>query len=122
MPRKTIPTEIKEQVQQIIDRFNQEELRKPEFSNSDLKHLDFTVRYRPRFKGLHVYLDRSDYGRAFQPICRVTYTEDMKDWVFAIYKYSRNAYDPEEWFFPGAEEVDGTIEGAIRAGMEAYPA
>ena len=31
-------------------------------------------------------------------------------------------YDAEEWFFPGEEHIDGTIEGAMKAGLEAYPA
>jgi hypothetical protein len=30
-------------------------------------------------------------------------------------------YDSKEWFFPGSQDVDGTIEGALRAGREAYP-
>jgi hypothetical protein len=45
----------------------------------------------------------------------------MDDWKFAIYRYSRDRYDPDEWFFPGAELVDGTVQGAMKAGMEAYP-
>ena len=40
----------------------------------------------------------------------------MNRWEFAIYKYSDEAYDPGEWFFTVAKEVDGTIEGARRAG------
>jgi hypothetical protein len=27
----------------------------------------------------------------------------------------------EMWMFPGGEHVDGTVEGAMRAGLEAYP-
>lgn len=45
----------------------------------------------------------------------------MTKWEFAIFKYSSEAYDPEEWFFPGRDYVDGTIEGALKAGIEAYP-
>jgi hypothetical protein len=45
----------------------------------------------------------------------------MKNWVFAIFKWSREQYDLDEWFFPGVQHVDGTIEGAMKAGMEAYP-
>jgi hypothetical protein len=45
----------------------------------------------------------------------------MQHWEFAIYKYSDGRYDPEEWMFDGMEEVDGTIEGAMRAGLKAYP-
>jgi hypothetical protein len=44
----------------------------------------------------------------------------MDNWDFAIYKYSDNCYDPEEWFFPGEEFVDGTVTGAMKAGMKAY--
>jgi hypothetical protein len=45
----------------------------------------------------------------------------MEHWEFAIYRYSDERYDPDEWFFTGAEELDGTIEGAMRAGLQAYP-
>jgi hypothetical protein len=104
---KTIPAEVKEEVQQIIDRFNKDELG------------EWSIVYSARFRGRHLYLDRDD-GLGSGAICRLTYTGDMKNWEFAIYKYSTNRYDPEEWWFPGAEEVDGTIEGALRAGMKAY--
>jgi hypothetical protein len=54
-------------------------------------------------------------------MCRLTYTGKMDGWEFAIFKWSDEAYDPDEWFFPGFEEVDGTVQGAMRAGLEAYP-
>ena len=77
--------------------------------------------YVPRYKGKFLYLDRQDYGR-LHPICRLEYTGKMEEWSFAIYKYSDEHYDAEEWFFPGSGYVDGTIEGAMKAGLEAYPA
>jgi hypothetical protein len=49
------------------------------------------------------------------------YTGALERWDFAIYKYSDERSDPHEWFFPGSELVDGTIEGAMRAGLAAYP-
>jgi hypothetical protein len=52
---------------------------------------------------------------------RLTYTGDPASWEFAIYKYSDERYDAAEWLFPGSEHVDGTIEGALKAGLEAYP-
>jgi len=55
------------------------------------------------------------------PICRLTWTGAMDKWDFAIYKYSDEQYDPEEWFFTGAVKVYGTVTGAMEAGMEAYP-
>jgi hypothetical protein len=75
---------------------------------------------KPGESGKFLYLDRKDYGR-LQPICRLEYTGNMQEWSFAIYKYSDERYDEEEWFFPGAEHVDGTLEGAMKAGLEAYP-
>jgi hypothetical protein len=45
----------------------------------------------------------------------------MDDWDFAIYRHSRERYDPEEWFFPGSQLVNGTIQGAMEAGLAAYP-
>ena len=46
----------------------------------------------------------------------------MEKWSFAIYKYSDERYDAEEWFFPGVGHINGTLEGAMKAGLEAYPA
>jgi len=91
----------------MIDRFNQDELG------------GGGIAYSARFRGRHLYLDRDD-GVGPEPICRLTYTGDAKKWEFAIYKYSTGQYDPDEFWFPGEELVDGTIEGAMRAGMEAY--
>jgi hypothetical protein len=65
-------------------------------------------------------LDRLDHGRQ-HPIARLTYTGSTDEWEFAIYKYSDERYDAEEWLFPGAGNIDGTLEGAMRAGLEAYP-
>ena len=107
MAPKTIPAEVKKAVETIVDHYNTKELS------------HFGMAYCPRFRGKYVYLDRDD-GDGPGPICRLTYTGDMKSWEFAIYKYSADRYDPEEWWFPGAEMVDGTVEGALEAGMKAY--
>jgi len=40
-----------------------------------------------------------------------------KGWYFAIYKCSTDKYDEEDWFFPGSRCVDGTVEGALEAGI-----
>jgi hypothetical protein len=40
---------------------------------------------------------------------------------FAIYKFSTGKYDPKERGFPGAEYLDGTIEGAVKAIISAFP-
>jgi hypothetical protein len=107
MRTQAIPKDIKVQVEEIIADFNRET-----FSGAD-------VGYRARFRSRFLYLDRDDSGMV-GPICRLTYTGKLDDWGFAIFKWSNERYDPDEWFFPGAEELDGTIEGAMRSGLKAY--
>jgi hypothetical protein len=106
--KQGIPDEVKTHVTAIVQRFNAAEIRNPHCV------------YVPRYRGKFLYLDRADSGR-LHPICRLEYTGNMQEWSFAIYKYSDERYDEDEWFFPGAEHVDGTIEGAMKAGLEAYP-
>ena len=108
MAKQRIPENVRTQVREIVDRFNQEVIKDPDFF------------YLPRFRGSYLYLDRRDWN-VVSHICRLTYTGDMNDWEFAIFKYSDERYDPDEWMFPGAGELDGTVEGAMRAGLEAYP-
>ena len=107
MSTKRIPDNIKAQVNEIVARFN-------EGSG------DPTCFYATRFRGNYLYLNRSDFGQ-IGPICRLEYTGDMDKWEFAIYKWSSERYDPEEWAFSGFEHVDGTVEGAMMAGLIAYP-
>jgi hypothetical protein len=108
MKRKTIPAEVKEEVLQTIERFNRIKLASPD------------CRYLARFRGKYLYLYREDFGQVGR-ICRLEYKGGKVPWEMAIYKYSSDCYDPYECWFPGAELVDGTVEGALKAGMEAYP-
>lgn len=103
----TIPDDVKQDVQEIVDQFNKEVIG------------ETGKVYHVRFQDQYVYVDRDD-GIGPEPICRLTYNGDLRDWAFAIYKYSGDAYDPEEAMFPGADLLDGTIEGALHAGMKAY--
>ena len=111
--RIAIPTEIRTEVQKLIDEFNQEN-----FKDDFCKKFGVTG-YSARFKGRFLYLDRDETGEP-SPICRLTWNGKINDWDFAIYKYSDNCYDPEEWFFPGSGNIDGTVKGAMLAGMQAY--
>ena len=108
MSKKQIPEQVKTEVKELVARLNKRILKDP------------NCYYVPRYRGQYLYLDRADYGRV-GPICRLTYTGEISKWEFAIYKYSKNSYNPDEWFFPGSEHVNGTIEGAMKAGLEAYP-
>lgn len=106
--KKGIPEDVKKQADEIVANFNKQVIKNPNYY------------YVTRYKGEYLYLDRYDYGRT-GPICRLKYRGSMDNWDFAIFKYSDMGYDPDEWMFPGSGHIDGTIEGAMRAGLEAYP-
>lgn len=108
MNRQSIPEQTKQGADAVIQEFNERVIRDPSRY--------FTSRYRGRY----LYLGRLQRGVAY-PICRLTYTGSLDRWDFAIFKYSNERYDPTEWLFPGSESVDGTIRGALRAGLAAYP-
>jgi hypothetical protein len=55
------------------------------------------------------------------PAARLKYNGKIDNWGFAIFKWSNERYDPYEIFFPGSKHLNGTIEGALKAGHEAYP-
>lgn len=109
MAKAIITKEIQQKVSDIIDTFNKK---------ASKKNKDFM--YIPKFKGDFLYLNRKEYDKV-TPVARLKYTGDIKKWEFAIYKWSTRDYDADEYFFPGEQHVDGTVEGAMRAGLEAYP-
>ena len=128
---KSIPKEIKDKVLEIVDVFNKEH----------------KTNYLMTFRGKFAYLSKMEEQAAANffknlllkkmgissnqstnrkvpmketKLGRLKYNGKMDNWDFAVFKYSREFYDPDEWMFPGAEELDGTIEGALRAGKEIY--
>ena len=105
----SVPDEVKGRVLATVERFNRRELAPGECF------------YVARFQGRYCYLARVDYGSE-GPICRLGYRDEPDNWEFAIFRWSTERYDPDESLFPGAQFVDGTVIGAMRAGMEAYPA
>ena len=117
--KRFIPPEIQEEVQKLIDEFNCVHLKESTFLLNTFFPSKVKRGYSARFKGKYLYLDRTDRHEPL-PICRLTWNGKMDNWGFAVFKYSGAKYDPEEWFFPGEEYVDGTVTGAMRAGMEAY--
>jgi len=128
---KSIPKEIKNKVLEIVEAFNKEH--------------DTT--FLMTFRGQFAYLAKTEerpMANIFQEMIakkmgiplsqmpkkktpkietklgRLKYNGQIDNWDFAVFKYSREFYDPDEWMFPGAEELDGTIEGALIAGQEIY--
>jgi len=99
---KRIPQNIKDEVLEIFNAFNK--THKTSFQIS--------------FRANYAYLSAMGYVET--KIARLRYTEDMNKWGFDVFKYSREFYDPNEFMFPGAKELDGTIEGALRAGIQLH--
>ncbi len=109
MGKPVISAEVRLEATAIVEAFNAKVYK----GSADLYYI-------PRFQGSFLYLDRKEY-RNTSPVARLKYTGDINKWEFAIFKWSRETYDPDERFFPGAEFLNGTIEGAMKAGIEAYP-
>lgn len=65
----------------------------------------------------HRYIE---YPEIETKLGRLAYNGQMDNWSFAVFKYSREKYDENEWMFPGKGELDGTIEGSLRAGLVIY--
>lgn len=130
--KKSIPDEIREEVIARVEAFNEKNVKPAQSSGMTqvMRLLGMAPAappdkpigsYVPRFKGAFLYLDRVGWNGRPSEICRLKWTGDMEDWEFAIYRHSRDFYDPDEWMFPGSGHVDGTVEGAMHAGIEAYP-
>lgn len=83
-----------------------------------IRQMDVSI--RKDTGGEYLYLDKVDSHGPGQ-VCRLKFNGGEDNWSFAIYKYSSGRYDGEEIFFPGEECVDGTVEGALKAGLLAYP-
>ena len=101
MPKKIISNEIRKIILKEVEEFNK----------NAMEQYKFKIEIRGRF----IYIKLNN-----EPRCRLTYDGDINNLEFAIYKYSFSTYDSEEFFFPGATYVDGTIKGALKAALESY--
>ena len=109
MAKAVISQEIQQQVSELIDAFNQKIFK----GSADFMYI-------PKFKGNFLYLNRKEF-ELISPVVRLKYSGDINKWDFAIFKWSSESYDPNERFFPGSEYINGTVEGAMKAGLAAYP-
>lgn len=109
MAKTSIPQEVKDAAISIIEKYNARKFKK--FPG---------VSYYAVFKGSYLYLNRKE-GYAEGPISRLKYNGSMKDWDFEIFKWSSESYSDDLFMMPGGEFIDGTIEGALKAGDELYP-
>ena len=103
-----IPKDLIQEINKIVGQFNSKTYKKNE------------AKFIAEIKGSYLYLNREENGN-IESVVRLEYSGDMKNWIFAIFRYSTETFDDEDTFFPGDEHIDGTIEGALKAGSMAYP-
>jgi len=109
MAKTRIPEEIQKEVNKIISTFNEKVYKKKP-----------GVEFYAIYKGDFLYLNRKE-GEADGPIARLRFNGQIDNWDFAIFRWSNERYDPNEFLFPGSNHINGSIEGALKAGNEAYP-
>jgi hypothetical protein len=104
---KTIPPEVKREVEEQVEIFNIKEL------------YPMNRAYFVRFRGRFAYFYKDD-GNGLRPVCRIKHNGKMTNWEFAIFKWSSERYDSEDTWYPGFVFVDGTVQGALMAGLKAF--
>lgn len=77
-------------------------------------------RFFPDCRGKFIYLRRGMIDGSVQNLGRLIYSGDPENMPFAIYRYRTEKYDSKGDFL-GAHHLDGTLEGAMKAVLEAYP-
>jgi hypothetical protein len=127
----TIPDSVKEEALEEVERFN------------EANNTGYVISFRGKFAYLSRLDNRKNQQTVFAKVAKLMGLKLMKApsdtpvetiigrlawegdaWDFAPYLYSREKYDTSietSLFMPGAKLLDGTIEGAMRAGLEFYP-
>ena len=130
---KSIPKEVKNAVLEIVTAFNEEHqtafkmtfrgqfayLAKTEKQQVDIANI-FRKMMAEKMGVPIKQLAAQDVPTIETKLGRLKYHGQMDNWSFAVFKYSREIYDADDWMFPGSFKLDGTIEGALNAGMELY--
>lgn len=109
MTKYRIPIMLQSLIQDRVDIFC-----KKEIPNCPCRHIADA-------RGKFIYILRFFSDDSIERVGRLTYEGDIDNMEFAIFKYSKERYCAVEFYFPGREHLDGTIEGAIKAGLAAYP-
>lgn len=104
-----VPLNIQEALEERVKKFNKKKLA------------DAPCKYCIDARGKFIYLRYLYPNNTLENVARLTYSGNLEEMEFAIFKHSTQKYDAKDWLFPGDEFVDGTIEGAMKAGLVAYP-
>jgi len=129
----SIPKEIKTSVLKIVDDFNKNHNtafkmtfrgRFAYLAKTENQQIDITKTFyemiMKKLKSNKIQIAQQNAPIIESKLGRLKYNNKMDNWSFAVYKYSRENYDENAFMFPGFNKLDGTIEGALRAGLELY--
>jgi len=105
--RKSIPHRLQIEIDRIRTAFNLRVLREEE------------LRYVAQFRSGYLYL-LYDTPDGVEPFCRLEFTGDMNRWDFSVYRSTSKRFHPPAQSFAGNAFLDGTVEGALKAGVVAY--
>ena len=131
---KRIPNEVKQAVQKIVTAFNQQQQTNFHISfrgqfaylaKTTTQQVDIANTFRQMLAakvGIKITpAHHQDAPTIETKLGRLKYNGEMDNWSFAVFRYSREIYDADEFMFPEAEELNGTIEGTLKAGLQLYP-
>jgi len=88
--------------------------------NAFCKQKFLKYQYCADARGKFIYLYRL-MPSGIQRLGRLTYLGDPENMEFTIFNDLTEKYDPKKRVFSGVEYLDGTIEGALKAAIKAYP-
>ena len=131
---KSIPKQVKNEVLEIVEVFNEE--YKTTFqmtfrgqfaylAKTEKQQINTANTFRQMIAqklGIQIKQAHAQNATVIQTkLGRLKYNGQMDNWDFAVFKYSREFYDADDWMFPGAMNLNGTIRGALSTGIELYP-
>jgi len=124
---KSIPKDIKKNVLQIMESYNEENRTSFEMTFQGAFAYLIKLEDQPM---AHIFRQMIIQKTGTPPIQgdmkietkigRLKYNGQMDNWDFSLFSYSEESYDSGESNFPGLEELDGTIEGTLKASQEFY--
>ena len=104
-----VPIRVQSEIMDRVQKFNRKYLSEEK------------SQYYSDARGKFIYFRRTINNGYFEGVFRLTYVEGLKNMPFALYRRDTGKYDANAHGFFGEEFVNGTIEGALTAGIMVYP-
>ena len=122
---KSIPKDIKKEVLQIMESFNEENRTSFEMTFQGAFAYLIKLEDQPM---AHIFRQMITQKTGTPPIQgdmkietkigRLKYNGQMDNWDFSLFSYSEKSYDSDNSEFQSLEELDGTIEGTLKVSQD----